>query len=98
MLDAMLSLLNEAMMKQNTIAEILMQNWDPIGISDEPLARDEYQPYVAMVLALLNASASVEMIASKLLDIERTQMGLAGDVNRAQNVAQIIKNSQAAGN
>jgi hypothetical protein len=92
----MLWLLNEAMMKQNAIADILMQNWDPIGISDEPLARDEYQPYVAMVLALLNASASVEMIASKLLDIERTQMGLAGDVNRAQKVAALLKAQASA--
>jgi len=83
---------------QIQINKILLDHWDPIGISDEPLARDEYQPYVAMILALLKASASVDMIASKLLEIERTQMGLNGDVNRAQNVAQIIKNSHAAGN
>ena len=84
------------MMKQNILADILMQNWDPIGISDEPLAHDEYKPYVAMILALLKASASVDMIASKLLEIERTQMGLAGDVNRAQNVAALLKSPVTA--
>jgi len=76
---------------QIQINKILLDHWDPIGISDEPLAHDEYQLYVATFLALLKASASVDMIASKLLEIERTQMGLAGDINRAQKVASLLK-------
>ena len=80
-----------AMMNEQNLADILLQKWDPIGILDEPLAHDEYQHYVATLVSLLNTNASTEMIASKLLEIEQTEMGLTGDVKRANRVAALLK-------
>ena len=80
-----------AIMKQSDLANILLQNWDPIGISNEPLAQDEYQPYVPILFSLLTTDASIDMVAPKLLEIEQTEMGFAGDVERAHRVAVLLK-------
>ena len=79
-----------AIMNEKDVERILIDNWDPIGIADEPLAHDEYRPYVANLIALLKKSTPTEIIASKLLEIERAEMGLAGDSKRAHRVAALL--------
>ena len=32
---------------QRSIAEVLLRNWDPIGVRNVPQAQDEYDAYVA---------------------------------------------------
>lgn len=38
--------LDQAKQLQDAIAEILLREWDPIGVVDTPEAQDEYDSYV----------------------------------------------------
>jgi hypothetical protein len=48
------------------IREILLNSWDPIGIKNEPRARDEYDSYIGGIYKLLKNGSSDEEIASYL--------------------------------
>jgi hypothetical protein len=43
------------------IRQILVKEWDPIGIKDEPRAQDEYDNYVGGVFNLLATDRSDTM-------------------------------------
>src|SRR5436309_9907170 len=73
---------------QSQIAEILLHDWDPIGVADEPLARHEYDSYVGGVYRVLASGGSPAEIGAHLRDIEVRMMGWdktthEGDVARA---------------
>jgi len=60
------------------VGEILHYIWDPIGISEIPEARDEYDGYLGDITGMLMRGAGKEEI-SKRLDIIATEtMGLSG--------------------
>ena len=59
------------------ISQVLLREWDPIGVSDEPEAQDEYDSYVYGVLNLLLRGASAEEIAEHLFLIETERMGMS---------------------
>ena len=61
---------------RNAIREILLRDWDPIGVQDVPEAQDEYDSYVGGIEGLLHRGASVEEIAAHLAKIEGESMGL----------------------
>ena len=54
----------------------MLQDWDPIGVSDVPEAQDEYNAYVGGVYRLLASKASEDEIVEHLFKIERDTMGL----------------------
>jgi hypothetical protein len=60
---------------ESAIRRVLMAKWDPIGVSDEPAAANEYDSYIWGVYGLLKRSASDEEIAEHLLTIETEGMG-----------------------
>jgi len=62
---------------QSAIHAILLREWDPIGVADEPSAADEYAAYVGGVYRLLASSAPAEAVAAHLSRLEATEMGLA---------------------
>ena len=62
------------------ISEVLHYIWDPIGVRDEPLARDEYDSYVAGINTLLEAGAEREQIAIHLDKIAVHSMGLRSNM------------------
>jgi hypothetical protein len=59
------------------IRDVLMSDWDPIGVRDVPEAQDEYYGYVGGVYRLLASRVEAEQIAAHLAHIETTLMGLA---------------------
>jgi len=65
------------------IGRILLKDWDPIGVADEPEAQDEYESYVYGVLTLLLGAASEDEIVEHLFLIETERMGMSG-INKAQ--------------
>lgn len=73
------------------IDEILWNDWDPIGINDSA-ARDEYQGYIPAVFNLKLEGASREIIAKKLFDIEKENIGLTGNMQHCLAVADKIVN------
>jgi hypothetical protein len=49
------------------IRRVFLEVWDPIGISDEPNARDEYDSYVGRAFELLTTGGSDKEIVEYLL-------------------------------
>src|SRR5881409_804374 len=60
---------------QRSIAEVLLRNWDPIGVRDHPQAQDEYDAYVGGVYRLIASGATARQIAEHLVRIETDQLG-----------------------
>src|SRR5436309_3180438 len=60
---------------ESQIAAILLHDWDPIGVADEPQARDEYDSYVGGVYRLLASGGSLAHIEAHLRDIEVRMIG-----------------------
>jgi hypothetical protein len=51
------------------VREVLMQEWDPIGVRDAPHAQDEYDRYVGQVyVMLMDQRATEQAIATYLYD------------------------------
>ena len=69
------------------IAEIMMKEWDPIGVSGVPEANDEYDAYVAEVYRLLSRRASSNEIFEYLWWVETEHMALRGDRQRTLRVS-----------
>lgn len=55
--------------------ELLLKEWDPIGINDEPMATDEYSSYAPRMLRIALHSG-VESVADELEKIRVEHMGL----------------------
>ena len=74
---------------QAAIAQILHDDWDPIGVKELTQARYEYDSYVGGVYRLLASGASAETVAEHLFRIEAFSMGLPyGDAGERLIVAQ----------
>ena len=58
------------------IRNVLLREWDPIGVIDIPEAQDEYDSYIGGVYGLLASRASAAQVAEHLRKIEFEQMGL----------------------
>jgi hypothetical protein len=71
----------------HTIRTLLLADWDPIGIADEPRAQDEYDAYIGPILRLLAGSEARVRVSDYLMRVERERMGLAGDQDCAARVA-----------
>ena len=61
---------------QDQIRKILLEEWDPIGIRNEPGAQDEYDSYVGPLHTLLLGGAPPSKVADHLAHIEDAEMGL----------------------
>ena len=59
------------------IRSVLMHEWDPIGVKDEPMAADEYDGYIGGIYELLKNRAATKKIADHLREIEICRMGFA---------------------
>ena len=59
---------------QDAIRQVLMQDWDPIGIKNTPECRDEYDSYIGGIYRLLARGATEEQIVEHLDRIESQQM------------------------
>ena len=61
----------------SAIGAILLKEWDPIGLKDEPLAQSQYDGYVGGVYRLLTSRATETEMAEHLSRLEAENMGLA---------------------
>jgi hypothetical protein len=81
---------------QREIGAILLRNWDPIGIRNEPEAQDEYVSYVGGVYRLLASGASINDIATHLASIETSLLGYHD--TDAKLLVPVVKKLKAAYN
>jgi hypothetical protein len=71
----------------NAIRDILLKEWDPIGVKDVPEAQDEYDSYIPGVCKLLFNRESSKNIFQYLWKIETDNMGLTGNRNHTKSIA-----------
>jgi hypothetical protein len=74
--------------------DILIHEWDPIGVGDEPMAQDEYDAYIPGALRMIADGKSDLEIAEYLEKIETEAMGLSwaeGVRERNLRVAQKLR-------
>ena len=61
----------------DAIRSVLVNDWDPIGVMDDPeWPRDEYDAYIGEIYKFLAQGESAEFIARHLCLIEENRMGL----------------------
>jgi hypothetical protein len=58
------------------IRRVLLEQWDPIGVRDEPEAQDEYDGYALALYGLLARGATDDDLAKYLAEVTMVWMGL----------------------
>jgi hypothetical protein len=61
---------------QESIRQILLHDWDPIGVKNVPEAQDEYDSYIGGVYRLLASRCSADQLIDHLFSIESESMGM----------------------
>jgi hypothetical protein len=78
------------------IRTILLEDWDPLGVGDNPPLSDEYDAYIAGILRLLDTHCTVDQLERYLLDIE-VKWELTPDNAASQAARKILKTFQNRG-
>lgn len=76
--------LQRAQSLQSKIKDVLLKEWDPIGVQGIPEAQDEYDAYVASIYKLLISKKTENEIFDYLWWLETEHMGLIGDQQRTR--------------
>jgi len=72
----------------DAVDRVLWEHWDPIGVNDNPAARNEYSSYVPSVVRLLQDGADAFKLAQHLHSLERVSMGVETYPDHRARVAQ----------
>jgi len=70
------------------IREVLMRQWDPIGVAGIPEAADEYDSYIGQLYGLLVRREPLHKMVDFLWWVETQHMGLAGNRRKTEVVAE----------
>lgn len=62
-------------MNTDAIRKILLQDWDPLGVGDNPSLADEYDDFIPAICEILNSKCTRDQLVTFLLDIEEKLMG-----------------------
>jgi hypothetical protein len=78
------------------IREILLHDWDPIGVRDIAEAQDEYDSYIPGIYGGLIHRISEHELIEHLWQIEAQQMGLAVNRRKTEQAARklLLLNTQ----
>ncbi len=76
--------------KLQLVRAVLLAEWDPIGVRDEPAARDEYDRYIPALLGMLERKANADEIARYLDDVGSLEMGLVAVEAKSRVAAKIL--------
>jgi hypothetical protein len=77
---------------QERIRQILLHEWDPIGVSGMTGPEDEYDAYIGGVYRLLASGASEHQIIEYLYEIGTNRMGLDSNREGLKDVAEKLTN------
>ena len=61
---------------EEAIRQILLLDWDPLGVGKKPHLNDEYNSYIPRVYAILTGSRSENDLATLLHEIKTKEIGL----------------------
>ena len=68
----------------HAIRKVLLREWDPIGVVDEPEAQDEYDAYIHEIHGMLIRHETRHKLIDHLWWIETEHMGLFGNLTRTR--------------
>jgi len=72
------------------VDEVLYYVWDPIGVANNPAARDEYQGYLTKVFTMLQEGKNASLIAAYLDDVVTDSMGVEANPEHSERVAVLL--------
>lgn len=72
---------------RSCVKNILLKEWDPIGVADVDEAQDEYDSYVPSFVDMLMHGATENEILDHLTWIEVARIGLESDFFHRKNIA-----------
>src|SRR5947208_1152051 len=75
---------------QEAIRQVLLREWDPIGVADVPQAQDEYDSYISQIYGLLIRREPKQKLIDFLWWVETEHMQLYGNRGRAERVAELL--------
>jgi hypothetical protein len=70
------------------IREVLLRDWDPIGVGHAPEAQDEYDGYISRILGVLLNREPLHTLVDYLWEAETKKMALRGNRHRTRQVAE----------
>jgi len=73
------------------VNNILLNEWDPIGVNSNPNLHDEYEHYVMPIINQLMTGITTEGLADFLYKIVEEDIGMLGNFNTCYKVADILK-------
>src|SRR5688572_6040962 len=82
--------LRRAKSYQDAIRDVLMREWDPIGVADMPEAQDEYDSYIGQIYGLLARREPKYKLVDSLWWAETENMGLYGNRRHTERVADLL--------
>lgn len=80
--------LQQAKQYHQAIHDILLHEWDPIGVAEEPAATDEYDSYIHQIHGMLIRHEPRQRLVDHLWWIETVHMGLFGNRSRTEAVVE----------
>jgi hypothetical protein len=80
--------IGQARILHQYIKNVLMQDWDPIGVQAISGAEDEYDSYVPTLYAMLISRKPVIEVFKYLVWLETKHMGLTADRQRTFSIAE----------
>lgn len=69
------------------IHDVLINEWDPLSVRENALARDEYDSYIAGIQRLLAEGCDAYRLSRHLDQLETISMGLRAPSGRGSAVA-----------
>jgi len=75
---------------ERRVDEVLYYIWDPIGVSESPYGRGEYDGNVQQVLKLVLENDDIEPISEYLQEVVNTGMALSADRKRCDYTAELL--------
>ena len=72
------------------VDEVLHYVWDPAGVSNSPVARNDYDDYLPAVFELVRGGADEDAISAHLDALEENDFGLEADTEMTGHVADIL--------
>lgn len=79
--------LDRAKRYHEVIRRVLLHEWDPIGIADQPEAQDEYDSYIHEIHGMLIRHEPLHRLIDHLWWLETEHMGLFGNRSRTEVAA-----------
>jgi hypothetical protein len=81
---------------ESDLRSLLMDCWDPIGVTETPEAKDEYDGYAGQLGTMLRNGADARAVAEYLSEVQTDRMGLPASSDELGDVGDRVTTWYAA--